>query len=198
MSGARDLHAAAAGIDRDAHSDVATTRYSKQEVVLVNICSPNVTRRMVPCVSNAAILETSEDTDQMIRSILNIAWVVLGGLMMALGWWLASLVCAITIVGLPWARSCWVIGKFSLWPFGYEAINRKQLTGQNDLGTGAVGLIGMCCGSWSRLVARNRASELGSCLLRHHHRNPTGIQYLVGLIALAPVGMTLKPRAPWL
>ena len=62
----------------------------------------------------------------MIRSILNIVWVVLGGLVMALGWWVASLLCAITIIGLPWARSCWVIGKFSLWPFGYEAINRKR------------------------------------------------------------------------
>ena len=108
----------------------------------------------------------------MIRSILNIAWVVLGGLLMALGWWLASLLCAITIIGLPWARSCWVIGKFSLWPFGYEAINRKQLTGQSDLGTGTLGLIGNVVVPGRGLVARNRASELGSGLLRHHHRNP--------------------------
>ncbi len=35
----------------------------------------------------------------MLSSLLNILWVVLGGLMMALGWWLAGLICAITVVG---------------------------------------------------------------------------------------------------
>ena len=78
----------------------------------------------------------------MFSALLNILWVVLGGLVMALGWWLAGLVCAITIVGLPWARSCFVIGLFSLWPFGQEAISRRDLTGRHDLGTGALGLIG--------------------------------------------------------
>ena len=42
----------------------------------------------------------------MISALLNILWVVLGGFVMALGWWLAGLLCAITIIGLPWARSC--------------------------------------------------------------------------------------------
>ena len=61
----------------------------------------------------------------MLRTLLNLLWVVLGGLPMALGWWLVALLCTITVVGLPWARSCWVIGRFSLWPFGTEAINRR-------------------------------------------------------------------------
>ena len=78
----------------------------------------------------------------MISALLNILWVVLGGFVMALGWWLAGLLCAITIIGLPWARSCFVIGKFSLWPFGQEAVNREELSGRGDLGTGPLGLIG--------------------------------------------------------
>ena len=45
----------------------------------------------------------------MISALLNILWVVLGGFVMALGWWLAGLLCAITIIGLPWARSCFVV-----------------------------------------------------------------------------------------
>ena len=57
----------------------------------------------------------------MISSLLNILWVVLGGFVMALGWWLAGLICAITVVGLPWARSCFVIGRFSLWPYAAMA-----------------------------------------------------------------------------
>ena len=74
--------------------------------------------------------------------LLNLLWVVLGGLPMALAWWLAALICAITIVGLPWARSCWVIGCFSLWPFGSEAISRRQLRGRGDLGKGPLGALG--------------------------------------------------------
>ena len=74
--------------------------------------------------------------------LLNILWFVLGGLVMGLGWWLAGVVCAITIVGIPWARSCFVIGKFSFWPFGQEAVSRQELTGISDFGTGPFGFLG--------------------------------------------------------
>ncbi len=74
--------------------------------------------------------------------ILNIIWVVLGGLVMAVLWFLAGLLAAITIIGLPWARACFTIASFSLWPFGREAISRETLTGREDLGTGPLGLIG--------------------------------------------------------
>ena len=41
----------------------------------------------------------------MLRFLLNVLWFVLGGVVMGLGWWLAGLVAAITIVGFPWARA---------------------------------------------------------------------------------------------
>ena len=83
----------------------------------------------------------------MISIILNLIWVVLGGLPKSLAWWLAALICAITIVGLPWARYRRVIGYFSLWPFGSEAMNRRQLRGGGDLGTGPLGALGNMSGS---------------------------------------------------
>lgn len=147
------------------------------------------------CVSDAAILETPDEAVRMIRAVLNILWIVLGGFVMALGWWLAALLCAITIVGLPWARSCWVIGKFSLWPFGYEAVNRKQLTGRGDLGTGTLGLIGnvlwfVVAGWW---LAIGHLSSALACFVTIIGI-PFGIQHLkLALIALAPVGMTVVP-----
>ena len=52
------------------------------------------------------------------RLLGNIVWFVLGGLVMGLAWWLAALVCAITIVGIPWAIAASRIGTFSFWPFG--------------------------------------------------------------------------------
>jgi uncharacterized membrane protein YccF (DUF307 family) len=40
------------------------------------------------------------------RAIGNVFWFVFGGFLMGLGWWLAGLICAITIIGLPWAKAC--------------------------------------------------------------------------------------------
>jgi uncharacterized membrane protein YccF (DUF307 family) len=131
----------------------------------------------------------------MFSALLNILWVVLGGLVMALGWWLAGLVCAITIVGLPWARSCFVIGLFSLWPFGQEAISRRDLTGHHDLGTGALGLIGnvvwfLVAGWW---LAIGHLTSALACFITIIGI-PFGIQHIkLALIALAPVGMTVVP-----
>ena len=131
----------------------------------------------------------------MVSAILNILWVVLGGLVMALGWWLAGLVCALTIVGLPWARSCFVIGAFSLWPFGQEAVNRSELNGRGDLGTGSLGLLGnviwfVLAGWW--LAIGHLASAL-ACFITIIGI-PFGIQHIkLALVALAPVGMTVVP-----
>ena len=51
------------------------------------------------------------------RTIGNILWLVLGGFFMGLGWWLAGLLCAITIVGIPWAKACFVIPQLACRPF---------------------------------------------------------------------------------
>jgi uncharacterized membrane protein YccF (DUF307 family) len=74
--------------------------------------------------------------------ILNILWFVLGGFFAGLGWVLAGIIMAITIVGIPWARSCFMIARYTFWPFGYDLVSRDELTGRQDLGTGTLGTIG--------------------------------------------------------
>ncbi len=74
--------------------------------------------------------------------ILNIIWVVFGGLIIACLWFFAGIIAAISVIGLPWARACFTIGVFTLWPFGQEAVSRRLLTGREDIGTGPLGLIG--------------------------------------------------------
>lgn len=78
----------------------------------------------------------------MISLILNVLWVVLGGFIMFLGWLLAAVVMVVTIIGIPWARAAVTIAFYTLWPFGREAVDRKELTGQEDLGTGTLGVVG--------------------------------------------------------
>jgi uncharacterized membrane protein YccF (DUF307 family) len=130
------------------------------------------------------------------RLLLNLLWFVLGGLVMGLGWALAGILCAITVVGLPWARSCFVLARFSLWPFGQEAVSRRELTGRADLGTGPLGLVGN--GLWFLLAGWWLAmGHLGSALACFITiiGIPFGIQHIkLALIALAPVGMTVVPK----
>jgi uncharacterized membrane protein YccF (DUF307 family) len=132
----------------------------------------------------------------MLNALLNILWLVLGGLWMALGWWLAGLIMALTIIGLPWARSCFVLGAFSLWPFGREAVRRDVLTGRKDLGTGCLGLVGnvlwiIVAGWWLMIghivsAIANAVTIIGI---------PFAVQHLkLALIAVAPVGQTVVDK----
>jgi uncharacterized membrane protein YccF (DUF307 family) len=74
--------------------------------------------------------------------LLNIVWILFGGLWMAAGWMIAAVIMAITIIGLPWARAAFNIGVYSLLPFGQQAVDRGSVTGRYDIGTGPLGLIG--------------------------------------------------------
>lgn len=77
----------------------------------------------------------------MIRFVLNILWFICGGLVTGLGWLLAGVLLAITIVGLPYAGAAWRIAGFAFWPFGKEIVSREILTGRHDLGTGPLGFL---------------------------------------------------------
>jgi len=76
----------------------------------------------------------------VISILLNILWLLSGGLWMAFGWIIAAVIMAITIVGLPWARAAFNIAAYTLLPFGQKAVRRDVLTGQSDVGTGPLGL----------------------------------------------------------
>jgi uncharacterized membrane protein YccF (DUF307 family) len=74
--------------------------------------------------------------------LLNVIWILLGGVWMAFGWMVAAIVMAITIIGLPWARAAFNIAIYTLLPFGSRAVRRDEITGVGDIGTGPLGLIG--------------------------------------------------------
>ena len=74
--------------------------------------------------------------------LLNLLWVVFGGLWMAAGWLVAAIVMAITLIGLPWARAAFNLAWYTLLPFGQTVVPRDEYTGRPDLGTGPLGLLG--------------------------------------------------------
>lgn len=61
---------------------------------------------------------------------------------MAVGWIVAAVLMAVTIIGLPWARAALNIASYTLLPFGQKAVSRAQYYGREDLGTGPLGLLG--------------------------------------------------------
>ena len=74
--------------------------------------------------------------------LFNLAWIVFGGLWMAVGWLIAAVIMAITIIGIPWARAAFNIAAYTLLPFGQRAVSRAEHYGQHDIGTGPLGFIG--------------------------------------------------------
>jgi len=74
--------------------------------------------------------------------LLNLLWIVFGGLWMAVAWLIAAVIMAITIIGLPWARAAFNIASYTLLPFGRMAVSRRDYLGEEDIGTGPLGLLG--------------------------------------------------------
>jgi uncharacterized membrane protein YccF (DUF307 family) len=127
--------------------------------------------------------------------LLNILWIIFGGLWMAAGWFIAAVIMAITIVGIPWARAAFNIALYTLLPFGQTAVSRVEYTGREDIGTGPLGVLGnivwlALAGWWLALAHLLHAIVFAATII--------GIPFawahlkLAGM-ALWPIGKTILP-----
>jgi uncharacterized membrane protein YccF (DUF307 family) len=83
--------------------------------------------------------------EETMRLVLNVIWLLFGGLWLALGYLLAALLCFLLIVTIPFGFAALRIASYALWPFGRTIIDKP------GAGTGA--LIGniiwlLLCGVW--------------------------------------------------
>lgn len=126
----------------------------------------------------------------------NILWLILGGFVTGLAWWFVGLIAFISIIGIPWGRACFVIGQLSFMPFGKEVVNRADVSGQEDIGTGALGMIGniiwfIFAGIWLALAHLMSALFCFVTIIGI----PFGIQHLkLAAIAIAPIGKTVVDK----
>ncbi|MDD4880357.1 MAG: YccF domain-containing protein [Gallionellaceae bacterium] len=129
-------------------------------------------------------------------AIGNFLWFILGGVFMGLAWWFAGLLAFLSIVGIPWGKACFVIGQFTFFPFGREALSRKELNGKDDIGTGGLGIVGnvlwfLFLGVW---LAIGHVISALACFITIIGI-PFGIQHLkLAGIALAPIGKTIVSK----
>lgn len=130
------------------------------------------------------------------RFIGNALWFILGGALMGLAWWLAGLLAFISIIGIPWGKACFVIGKFTFFPFGKEAVSRRYINNKGDIGTGTLGTIGnviwfLFAGIW---LAIGHFLSAVACFITVIGI-PFGIQHLkLAGIAIAPIGKAIVDK----
>jgi uncharacterized membrane protein YccF (DUF307 family) len=85
----------------------------------------------------------------------------------------------------------------TFWPFGQDHMNRRNLTGNEDIGTGAFGTIGnivwfLLFGIW---LAIGHLTHAVACFVTIIGI-PFGIQHLkLAILSLTPIGQTVVARA---
>lgn len=55
------------------------------------------------------------------RTVGNVLWILFGGAFLALLWFLAAIICFISIIGIPIGLQCLKFASFVLYPFGRVA-----------------------------------------------------------------------------
>jgi len=63
----------------------------------------------------------------------NIVWLILGGMVIALVYYIVGLLFCLTIIGIPFGFQLFKLGTFSLWPFGTQVIEGKDSIGCTNL-----------------------------------------------------------------
>ena len=58
------------------------------------------------------------------RLLLNVIWLVFGGVWLALGYVVAGVVCCILIITIPFGIASFRIAGYALWPFGSTVVSK--------------------------------------------------------------------------
>ncbi|WP_456846480.1 YccF domain-containing protein [Cellulomonas sp. P5_C6] len=58
------------------------------------------------------------------KTLLNIIWLVLAGLWLAIGYVIAGIICCILIVTIPFGIASFRMASYALWPFGRTVVDK--------------------------------------------------------------------------
>ncbi len=119
------------------------------------------------------------------RLLLNLLWIIFGGLLSALGWVMAGCLWCITVIGIPVGLQCFKLSSISLNPFGKEIVYEN---------TGAVSfllnILWLVISGWELALGN---AILGVILCITIIGIPWGKQYFkIARVALMPFGAVVK------
>ncbi|QKT08922.1 YccF domain-containing protein [Gordonia sp. X0973] len=121
------------------------------------------------------------------KTILNIIWLVLCGLWMAIGYALAGVVCCILIVTIPFGIASFRMANYALWPFG-RTIERKPTAGTMSLIGNIIWLI--VAGIWLAIGHITAGIAMCATIIGI----PLGIaSFKMVPISLMPLGVEIVP-----
>ncbi len=58
------------------------------------------------------------------RTLLNVIWLILAGFWLAIGYFIAGVICCVLIITIPFGIAAFRIGTYALWPFGKTVVRR--------------------------------------------------------------------------
>lgn len=83
------------------------------------------------------------------KTLGNICWLLFGGLIIALIYYIVGLLMCITIIGIPFGVQLFKFGTYSLWPFGHELVDKP---GQPGCVSVVMDLVWILLGWWEIAV----------------------------------------------
>ena len=116
----------------------------------------------------------------------NLIWIIFGGFIAAMGYFIGGLVLCLTVVGIPFGLQCFKLGLFVLRPFGLKAVSTGGLAGCFSL---VFNLIWILCGGFATALAH---LTFGAFLCLTIIGIPFGIQHFKLIeTSLMPFGKTI-------
>jgi uncharacterized membrane protein YccF (DUF307 family) len=123
------------------------------------------------------------------RTLLNVLWLVLSGVWLAIGYLLTGVLLCVLIITIPFGIACFRLAAFVLWPFG-RAVVRKPDAGAPS--TIANVLWFVLAGLWMALAH----VILGVLLCLTIIGIPLGVgNFKLAAVAIAPLGKEIVPTS---
>ncbi len=69
-----------------------------------------------------------------VSTLLNIIWLVLGGIWLAIGYVIAGVICVILIITIPFGIASFRVANYALWPFGRTTVVRRDAGAGSAIG----------------------------------------------------------------
>ena len=124
------------------------------------------------------------------NSIGNLLWLLLGGIVVAIIYWIVGLLMCITIIGIPFGIQLIKLGSYALWPFGHELVDRPGEPGCLSI---VMNLIWILLGWWE-IAIFHLVCGLVCCIAVVGI--PFGIQHFkLALNSIFPFGKEVRRKA---
>jgi uncharacterized membrane protein YccF (DUF307 family) len=69
-----------------------------------------------------------------VKTLLNVIWLLFGGIWLALGYVLAGIICCILIVTIPFGIASFRMASYALWPFGRTLVDHPRAGAWSAIG----------------------------------------------------------------